>query len=290
MSEQETAIRHVPGPANTAIRFMGMIQDIERNLERNEQQIASIENRGLLDNLFTPSRNDLIELSRGNNAIQTLTLGLIQEAISLNTMSYAYLAAVVSEMEQRSRDGWVDNEGQLQRLSTTGQAFATQAREIFVGILDGSKSTQRKIAENREAIDTISEELTRMMASQEQQGEQMDAQWLGMQRFQSKLQDYAQQLCQQDAQIEQLHDSLQQQGMTLQHLERGQQTLEQGRTEQQAHLEQQAEQLKTLNEQWQTHQKAQTRMLRKHRYAIGLLGMGWLLLAGLEVLHLGKLL
>src|SRR5690606_17455037 len=63
------------------------------------------------------------------------------------------------ELEDRCRNGWKDSNGQFQKLSETGRQFADRANDIFVKILDGSKSTQNKIEVNQQHIAELRDKL-----------------------------------------------------------------------------------------------------------------------------------
>ncbi|MEH6500660.1 MAG: hypothetical protein V7751_14840 [Pseudoalteromonas distincta] len=159
MSAQELILVNNKTPAIVASDFLSVIKDIEICIEGSANQVLRIESRGLLKSVFSSSRNDLVEISRSQNKINEMMLGLIQEVITLNTMSYSFLAAVISEMEQSARSGWKDSEGQIQKLSDTGRQFADRATDIFGKILDGSRSTQSRIEVNQKGIDELREKL-----------------------------------------------------------------------------------------------------------------------------------
>ncbi|MFJ1337565.1 hypothetical protein ACIKP7_05410 [Pseudomonas caricapapayae] len=159
MSAQELILANNKTPVHVATDFLGVIKDIERCIEDSNAQVATIQNRGLFKSAFSSSRKDLLGISQSQNKINEMMLGLIQEVITLNTMSYSFLAAVISEVEQRGREGWRDNEGNIQQLSETGRQFADRANDIFVKILDGSKSTQNKIEVNQKNLLELRESL-----------------------------------------------------------------------------------------------------------------------------------
>lgn len=152
MSTQELIPTENKTPALVASDLLGVIKDIERSIEDSTFQVSRIENRGLFKRIVSSSRSDLVDVSKSQNKINEMMLGLIQEIITLNTMSYSFLAAVIGELEQRAKTGWLDSEGRFQELSETGQQFADRAHDIFSKILAGSKSTQTKIEMNQQSI------------------------------------------------------------------------------------------------------------------------------------------
>jgi uncharacterized phage infection (PIP) family protein YhgE len=152
MSAQELMLGNSKTPVLVATDFLAVIKDIELCIEDSSAQVSKIEKRGMFKSMFTSSRSDLLEISRSQNKINEMMLGLIQEVITLNTMSYSFLAAVIAELETRCREGWIDGDGRIQQLSDTGRQFADRATDIFGKILDGSKSTQSKIELNQQSI------------------------------------------------------------------------------------------------------------------------------------------
>jgi chromosome segregation ATPase len=159
MSAQPLVLANNKTPASVASDFLSVIKDIEICIENSNSQASAIENRGLFKSAFSSSRKDLVDISRSQNKINEMMLGLIQEVITLNAMSYSFLAAVIGELEQSCRNGWKDSDGQFQQLSDTGRQFADRANDIFVKILDGSKSTQSKIEVNQQNIAELRDKL-----------------------------------------------------------------------------------------------------------------------------------
>lgn len=224
MSAQELILANNKTPAIVASDFLSVIKDIETCIEDSESQVSKIENRGLFKSVFSSSRKDLVDISRSQNKINEMMLGLIQEVITLNTMSYSFLAAVISEMEQRSRNGWKDSEGRFQELSDTGRQFADRANDIFVKILDGSRSTQSKIEVNQKNIEELRENLSVKAALVQKHGQEIDSlktslsdKAVEMQKsqqaitsIQTALEGKAQRLTQLDALLEQKKQTLEQ--------------------------------------------------------------------------------
>ncbi|UYO92982.1 hypothetical protein [Pollutimonas sp. M17] len=155
METQQLVLANNKTPGMVATDFLSVIKDIENCIEEGKGKVSEIENRGLFKSLISSSSSDLVDISQSQNKINGMMLGLIQEVITLNTMSYSFLAAVIGEMEQRFRNGWKDSNGRYQRLSDTGRQFADKAHDIFVKILDGSKSTLDKIALNQQSIEVL---------------------------------------------------------------------------------------------------------------------------------------
>ncbi len=161
MGTEQLVLANNKTPGMVATDFLGIIKDIESCIEQSNGKVAEIGNRGLLKSMVSSSRSDLIDISKSQNKINEMMLGLIQEVVTLNAMSYSFLAAVIGEMEQRFRDGWKDSNGRYQSLSDTGRQFADKAHDIFVKILDGSKSTLDKIALNQQGIEVLRAEFDR---------------------------------------------------------------------------------------------------------------------------------
>lgn len=155
MSTHELVVKKEMTPAGIASDLLNVIKDIERSIFESTDKTGAIEQRGMIKSMFASSKTDLIDISKSQNKINELMLGLIQEIITLNTMSYSFLAAVIGELEQRAKSGWTDSEGRFQELSETGQQFAGKAHDIFCKIAEGSKSTQTRIDLNKQDIDNL---------------------------------------------------------------------------------------------------------------------------------------
>ncbi|EGH45723.1 MULTISPECIES: hypothetical protein [Pseudomonas syringae group] len=155
MSTHELVVKKEMTPAGIASDLLNVIKDIERSISESTDKTGAIEQRGMIKSMFASSKTDLIDISKSQNKINELMLGLIQEIITLNTMSYSFLAAVIGELEQRAKSGWTDSEGRFQELSETGQQFAGKAHDIFCKIAEGSKSTQTRIDLNKQDIDNL---------------------------------------------------------------------------------------------------------------------------------------
>jgi hypothetical protein len=152
MSARESFLPVQTNPELVAVDLLGYIQDIEKLLSGSTDNIRDIKNRGWWDRLTSSSQDDLVSLTSSQNKINALMLELIQDVITMNTMSYSFLAAVIAELEHRARNGWKDAEGKFQELSSVGRDFADKARSIFLKIAEGSKDTQRRIEMNHTMI------------------------------------------------------------------------------------------------------------------------------------------
>ena len=113
MSTQELVAKQAMTPAVIASDLLNVIKDIERSISDSTEKTGAIEQRGMFKSMFASSKTDLIDISKSQNKINELMLGLIQEIITLNTMSYSFLAAVIGELEQRAKTGWTDSEGRF---------------------------------------------------------------------------------------------------------------------------------------------------------------------------------
>lgn len=135
-------------PDMVAGDLLGTIKDIEKAINSSGRAVKEVEGRGFLKSIFSSTSKDLIKISSSQNNINDLMLSLIQEIITLNLMSYSYLASVFNEFQKKVKGGWVDAEGRFQELSECGQTFANTATDIFSKIIEGSRSTQEKIELN----------------------------------------------------------------------------------------------------------------------------------------------
>lgn len=174
-TELTTLPRPVTTPKEVAHDLLGTIKQIEEAIDGTKQQIEQVEGRGFFANVFSSSRNDLIAVSRSQGQINDLMLGMIQEVLTLNVMSYTYLASVMDEFHQLSRKGWTDTDGKMQRLSRTGRDFADTAGKIFTQIIDGSRSTHEAIELNTSDIAELKSGLKDKDEIDRQQSEELRA-------------------------------------------------------------------------------------------------------------------
>jgi hypothetical protein len=174
MNERKNALINIMTPASVASSLLDAIKDIEDCIEKAGKNVKNIEERGVFDSIFSSTTTDLVSISKSQNKINDMILSLIQEVISLNTMSFSFLIAVVGELEDRTRKGWIDNEGKLQTLSTVGLDFADKARDIFLRIVEGAKGTQKRINLNAENIDEIRNALELRSKLGIQQGQEIE--------------------------------------------------------------------------------------------------------------------
>src|SRR5690554_1898825 len=188
-------------PKQVATDLMGTIKDIEDAINSSGKTIKEVEGRGFLKNIFSSSSCDLVTISRSQNDINGLMLSLIQEIITLNVMSYSYLAAVLAEFHKSIKDGWIDSEGRFQELSENGEAFANTASNIFEKIIEGSRSTQEKIELNSARIEGLQQFLEKKDALDEQQSQDIA-------NLKSALRDKSSMVEQQSQQIRTLTESL----------------------------------------------------------------------------------
>lgn len=188
-------------PKQVATDLMGTIKDIEDAINSSGEAIKEVEGRGFLKNIFSSSSRDLVTISRSQNDINGLMLSLIQEIITLNVMSYSYLAAVLAEFHKSIKDGWIDSEGRFQELSESGEAFANTASNIFEKIIEGSRSTQEKIELNSARIEGLQQFLEKKDALDEQQSQDIA-------NLKSALRDKSSMVEQQSQQIRTLTESL----------------------------------------------------------------------------------
>lgn len=188
-------------PKQVATDLMGTIKDIEDAINSSGKAIKEVEGRGFLKNIFSSSSYDLVTISRSQNDINGLMLSLIQEIITLNVMSYSYLAAVLAEFHKSIKDGWIDSEGRFQELSESGETFANTASNIFEKIIEGSRSTQEKIELNSAQIEGLQQFLEKKDALDEKQSQDIA-------NLKSALRDKSSMVEQQSQQIRNLTESL----------------------------------------------------------------------------------
>lgn len=169
MSKKLVATNLAVSPREVARDLMGTIKLIEEALESSGQEISRVEGRGALKNLFSSSREDLLAISRSQNRINDLMLDMIREIITLNVMSYTYMAGVLDEFMRMTKSGWKDKDGQIQRLSSTGKDFADTAARIFAKIMDGARSTQQAIEFNAVRIEEVRKTLEAKESIDEEQ-------------------------------------------------------------------------------------------------------------------------
>lgn len=174
MSAQELIVKEELTPGNIATGLLNVIKDIELSIENASSHVSVIESRGWFKSTFSSAKTDLVDISKSQNKINDLMLGLIQEVITLNTMSYSFLAAVICELEERAKVGWSDSEGRFQELSDTGRDFADRAQSIFRKIAEGSKSTQDRIEFNKQNIEEVKKALSVKDALDAQQSQDID--------------------------------------------------------------------------------------------------------------------
>ncbi|MGL4318232.1 MAG: hypothetical protein ACRCTL_16650 [Pseudomonas sp.] len=174
MSAQELITKGELTPAIVAGDLLDVIKDIELSIDNANEHVSRVEQRGVFKSVFSSAKTDLIGISKSQNKINELMLGLIQEVITLNTMSYSFLSAVIGELEQRAKTGWIDSEGRFQELSETGRDFAFKAQDIFVKIAEGSKSTQARIELNKNDIEQIKSALSVKEVLDTQQSQEIE--------------------------------------------------------------------------------------------------------------------
>ena len=171
MSKTELVEKQSYTPKRVATDLIGTIKSIEEAIETSGNAIEEVKGRGFFKKVFSSSNQDLVTISQSQNKVNELMLGVIQEIITLNVMSYSYLAGVMLEFEKMFKHGWKDNEGCLQKLSQNGETFANTTSNIFKKILDGSKATQQKIELNGTRIEELRTSLKQKDALDEQQSQ-----------------------------------------------------------------------------------------------------------------------
>lgn len=149
------------------------IKDIEKATEDATSNVSQIESRGWLKSLVSSTSSDLVAISKSQNKINEMLVGMINEVIRLNVMSYSVLAAVLAEFSQRVSEGMTDTNGNVIKLSKVGKDVADSAALIFNKILDGSRSTQEKIELTEERVEEIREALVEKDYLDQQQSKEI---------------------------------------------------------------------------------------------------------------------
>lgn len=149
------------------------IKDIEKATEDATSNVSQIENRGWFKSLVSSTSSDLVTISKSQNKINEMLVGMINEVIRLNVMSYSVLAAVLAEFSQRVSEGMTDTNGNVIKLSKVGKDVADSAVLIFNKILDGSRSTQEKIELTEERVEEIREALVEKDYLDQQQSKEI---------------------------------------------------------------------------------------------------------------------
>lgn len=149
-------------PDQAADHFLKKFKDIEKLIEGSKDTIASIEGRSWYQALFNSDSGDLVKVSRSQNAINDAMLMLIQEVVELNRKGYEFLIEMIHGIDRRMRSGWVDVDGSLQALSSSGKTFAETARGIFLRIAEGVRHADQRMAETEARIVTLDFSLSSM--------------------------------------------------------------------------------------------------------------------------------
>jgi len=146
-------------PKQVAEGIFLRISELERAVAQSENQVAEIENRGMIKSLLSSTKTDLINISKSQNKINDVMLEVVNEAITLNVTSYSFLAAVIEQLEQSVTHGMHDSNGRIIKLSDVGRGFANSAASIFSKILEGSRETKESLAQSAERIEQVQQAL-----------------------------------------------------------------------------------------------------------------------------------
>lgn len=135
------------------------IESLEKEIVKSKQLASQIENRGFFKKTFSSSSKDLVAIQKSQNSINDKMVGLTQETIKLNMLSYAGLVCLMDEMRKGIEGGFTDANGNITKLGKNGRELAETATNIISGILDSSKDTQIRIEKNAGEIARINQEL-----------------------------------------------------------------------------------------------------------------------------------
>lgn len=156
-------------PSSVANDLFIKVKQIENAISTSQSHVQQVESRGVLKTLFSSTSTDLVHISKSQNRINDLMLQMINEIITLNVMSFSFLASVMEEFEKRVAEGMRDANGHIIKLSHVGKNFADSAASIFNKIIEGSRSTRETIALNTEQIEQIRVALSAKAEIDEQQ-------------------------------------------------------------------------------------------------------------------------
>lgn len=146
------ATHELTTPEQAADYFARKFKDVDKLIEESKGAIATIEGRRWYQSMFNSDSDDLVRVSRSQNAINDAMLLLIQEVVELNRMGYEFLIKMIHGIDERMRSGWTDTNGSLQKLSSNGQSFAETAKGIFLRIAEGVKLSDHRVAESAARI------------------------------------------------------------------------------------------------------------------------------------------
>lgn len=155
MTQKLVAQKETPTPASVANDLFIKVKEIENAIHASQSHVKEVEDRGILKTIFSSTSTDLVHISKSQNRINDLMLQMINEIITLNVMSFSFLAGVMEEFEKRVAEGMRDANGHIVKLSSVGKSFADSAASIFNKIIEGSRSTRETIALNTEQIEQI---------------------------------------------------------------------------------------------------------------------------------------
>jgi len=162
-------------PKQVAEGIFLRISELERAVAQSENQVAEIENRGMIKSLLSSTKTDLINISKSQNKINDVMLEVVNEAITLNVTSYSFLAAVIEQLEQSVTHGMHDSNGRIIKLSDVGRGFANSAASIFSKILEGSRETKESLAQSAERIEQVQQALRETDAQVQKQAIQLSS-------------------------------------------------------------------------------------------------------------------
>lgn len=142
-------------PQERATSLFGIVSDIDDAMRESNGTITKIEGRGVFQNVFSSSREDLLAYAQSQQRINGLLVKLNQEVVATNMMGYTFLASVVADFVRQVDEGRKDSDGRLHVLSRNGKEVARMATEMFNAILDGSRLTQERIDANSAAVQDL---------------------------------------------------------------------------------------------------------------------------------------
>jgi hypothetical protein len=169
MTTTLTVSRGAVTPASVASDLFMKVKDIEDAIREAEHRVAEVEGRNIVTRIFSSATTDLVNISKSQHRINDLMLAMINEIITLNVMSYGFLADVLDQFSKQVAEGMRESSGQIIKLSSVGKSFADSAASIFNKIIEGSRATRDTIELSAANIESLRAALKEMAMLDERQ-------------------------------------------------------------------------------------------------------------------------
>lgn len=142
-------------PIHVARQLAETIHRIERTIDKSDENIREIEERGILQGMFKSVRGDFVSISKSQAEINKLMIDVINHVVMLNMMNFSFLTTLIHEFNVMVENGWYDQEGRLQKLSDTGKQFAETTNELFTTILHNVKTKNDTMRVQQEQLEEL---------------------------------------------------------------------------------------------------------------------------------------